>query len=117
MKSVHFIFLKFSTLIKTPLVVVDTFSRKNWVRAQKRMTAEETAKSLDSIISSMPFLPSRFASDRGTEFSPSHPAIFNILVEKYGMLIFKLGGDHKASMAERFIRTLKTRIGNLKFKL
>ena len=81
------------------------------------MTAEETAKSLDSIISSMPFLPSRFASDRGTEFSPSHPAIFNILVEKYGMLIFKLGGDHKASMAERFIRTLKTRIGNLKLKL
>ena len=74
------------------------------------MTAQETAKNLDEIISSMPFLPSRFASDRGTEFSPSHPDIFKILVEKYGMLIFKLGGDHKASMAERFIRTLKTRI-------
>ena len=92
------------------LVVVDTFSRKNWVRAQKTMTAEETARNLDSIISSMPFKPNRFASDRGTEFSPSHPAIFKVLVEKYGMLIFKLGGDHKASMAERFIRTLKTRI-------
>ena len=91
-------------------MVVDTFSRKNWVRAQKTMTAEETAKNLDSIFSSMPFKPNRFASDRGTEFSPSHPAIFKILVEKYGMLIFKLGGDHKASMAERFIRTLKTRI-------
>ena len=74
------------------------------------MTAEETAKNLDSIISSMPFKPNRFASDRGTEFSPSHPSIFKVLVEKYGMLIFKLGGAHKASMAERFIRTLKTRI-------
>ena len=74
------------------------------------MTAEETAKSLDSIFSSMPYKPNRFASDRGTEFSPSHPSIFKVLVEKYGMLIFKLGGDHKASMAERFIRTLKTRI-------
>ena len=74
------------------------------------MTADETAKNLDSIFSSMPFKPNRFASDRGTEFSPSHPSIFKILIEKYGMLIFKLGGDHKASMAERFIRTLKTRI-------
>ena len=74
------------------------------------MTAEETAKNLDSIFSSMPQKPNRFASDRGTEFSPTHPSIFKILVEKYGMLIFKLGGDHKASMAERFIRTLKTRI-------
>ena len=96
--------------MKALLVVVDTFSRKNWVRAQKTMTADETAKNLDSILSSMPFKPNRFASDRGTEFSPSHPAIFKVLVEKYGMLIFKLGGDHKASMAERFIRTLKTRI-------
>ena len=74
------------------------------------MTADETARSLDSIFSSMPYKPNRFASDRGTEFSPSHPSIFKVLVEKYGMLIFKLGGDHKASMAERFIRTLKTRI-------
>ena len=90
--------------------MVDIFSRKNWVRAQRTLTAEETAKNLDDIISSMPHLPSRFASDKGNEFSDSHPAIFRILVDKYGMLIFKLGGAHKASMAERFIRTLKTRI-------
>ena len=100
-------------MIFKPLVVIDTFSRKNWVRAQKTMTAKETANNLDSIISSMPFMPQRFASDRGSEFSASHPEIFRVLVEKYGMLIFKLGGDHKASMAERFIRTLKTRIGKL----
>ena len=96
--------------MKLVKVVIDIFSRKNWVRAQKSMTADETAKNLDSIFSSMPFKPNRFASDKGTEFSPSHPSIFKILVEKYGMLIFKLGGEHKASMAERFIRTLKTRI-------
>ena len=65
---------------------------------------------MDDIISSMPHLPSRFASDKGNEFAQTHPAIFRILVDKYGMLIFKLGGAHKASMAERFIRTLKTRI-------
>ena len=91
-------------------VVVDIFSRKNWVRAQKTLTAEETARSLDEIISSMPHPPSRFASDRGNEFAQTHPAIHRILIDKYGMLIFKLGGAHKAAMAERFIRTLKTRI-------
>lgn len=91
-------------------MVVDIFSRKNWVKAQKTLTAEETARSLDEIIQSMPYLPSRFASDRGNEFAQTHPAIFRILVEKYGMLIYKLGGAHKASMAERFIRTLKTRL-------
>ena len=90
--------------------MVDVFSRKNWVKAQKTLTAEETARSLDEIIQSMPYLPSRFASDRGNEFAQTHPAIFRILVDKYGMMIYKLGGAHKASMAERFIRTLKTRI-------
>ena len=74
------------------------------------MTAEETAKNLDEIISSMPHLPSRFASDKGNEFATTHPAIFRILVDKFGMLVYKLGGAHKASMAERFIRTIKTRI-------
>ena len=58
----------------------------------------------------MPYLPSRFASDKGNEFSATHPAIFRVLVEKFGIMIYTLGGAHKASMAERFIRTLKTRI-------
>jgi hypothetical protein len=32
------------------------------------------------------------------------------LVEKFGMVIFTLKDPHKASMAERFIQTLKGRI-------
>ena len=97
--------------MKTPFqVVIDTFSRKNWVRAQKTLTAEETAKNLDDIISSMPHPPTSFASDKGNEFASTHPAIFRIMVDKYGMRMYKLGGAHKASMAERFIRTLKTRL-------
>ena len=76
----------------------------------KSTTAEETAKNLDSILSEMPFKPNRFASDQGSEFSSTHPTIFDILVEKYGMVIFKLKEPKKASMVERFIRTLKTRL-------
>ena len=46
----------------------------------KTTTAEETAKNLDEIISSMPFKPTQFASDQGSEFTTTHPAIFDMLV-------------------------------------
>ena len=92
------------------LAVVDCFSRKNWCRPMKTTTAEEAAKNLEDIIQSMAYTPSQFASDQGNEFNSKHPAIFNTLIDKYGMLMFTLKGPHKASIVERFIRTLKTRI-------
>lgn len=92
------------------LAVVDCFSRKNWVRPMKTTTADECAKNLDSIIQSMPFKPTQFSSDQGNEFNSKHPSIFNTLVDKYGMLIFTLQGPHKASIVERFIQSLKSRI-------
>ncbi len=58
----------------------------------------------------MPWKPSQFASDAGSEFHPKHPSIYRVLVEKYGMAMFILKEPLKASMAERAIRTLKTRI-------
>ena len=92
------------------LVVIDCFSRKNWVRPMKSTTAEETAKCLDDIIGSMPYKPTQFSSDQGNEFNSKHPAIFNTLVLKYGLIMYTLKAPIKAGIAERFIRTLKTRI-------
>ena len=92
------------------LSIVDTFSRKNYVRAQKTATAQETANNLDEIFDSMPIKPTKFSSDQGSEFSPGHPEIYKVLVEKFGMLIFHLKEPLKASMVERFNRTLKERI-------
>ena len=92
------------------LVVIDCFSRKNWCRPLKTTTADECAKNLDDILQSMPYKPSQFASDQGNEFNSKHPSIFNTLIDKYGMLMFTLKGPHKASIVERFIRTLKSRI-------
>ena len=92
------------------LAVYDVFSRKNWVRAQKTATAAETAKNLQSIFNSMPYKPNRFSSDQGNEFNIKHPAIYQLLVDKMGMIIFTLKAPLKASMVERFIRTLKGRI-------
>ena len=92
------------------LVVIDCFSRKNWCRPLRTTTADESAKNLDDILQSMPYKPSQFASDQGNEFNSKHPSIFKTLVDKYGMLMFTLKGPHKASIVERFIRTLKSRI-------
>ena len=92
------------------LSVIDTFSRKNYVRPLRSATAEETAEALNDIFESMPIKPTKFSSDKGSEFSPGHPAIAKILVDKYGMLIFQLKEPLKASMVERFNRTLKERI-------
>jgi len=66
----------------------------------KTTTAEEAARNLDSIIGSMPYKPTQFSSDQGNEFHPKNPAVFNILVEKYGMIMFTLKEPKKASMVE-----------------
>ena len=92
------------------LVVIDCFSRKNWLRPQKTTTAEETARNLDDILGSMDFKPVSFASDQGNEFHPKNPAIQKILIEKYGLVMYTLKAPIKAGIAERFIRTLKSRL-------
>jgi hypothetical protein len=92
------------------LVVVDCFSRRNWLRAMKSVTAEETSKNLESIINSMDHKPSQFASDQGNEFNVRNAYIYELLVERYGMIIYTLKAPLKASMVERFIRTMKGRI-------
>ena len=61
----------------------------------KTTTAEETAKNLDEIISSMPFKPTQFASDQGNEFSSTHPAIFDILVGKALKILINLTNSQK----------------------
>jgi hypothetical protein len=76
----------------------------------KTATAEESAKNLESIINSMEHKPSQFASDQGNEFNIRNPHIYELLVERYGMVIYTLKAPLKASMVERFIRTLKGRI-------
>ena len=92
------------------LVGVDEFSRKIFVAAQKTATAEETAKNLDKIIGSMEFKPRQFSSDQGSEFNIKNQDFYDVIVKKYGMVVFYLKAPNKASICERFIRTLKSRI-------
>jgi len=90
------------------LVVLDAFSRKNWVRALRTKEGDETAAAIDDIISEMPQKPRTLASDIGSELI--NKAVRRIVVDKYGMVEFRLVGKTKATLVERFNRTLGQRI-------
>ena len=53
------------------LVIIDAYSSRNWVRAQKTLTAEETASQINDIIETMEAIPSSFSSDAGKEYVPT----------------------------------------------
>ena len=55
------------------LAVVDGLSKRAWTRALTKKTGKKVAEALDSILESMPRLPSMFSSDRGNEFSKTDP--------------------------------------------
>lgn len=48
---------------------------------------------------------------KGSEFLISNKEIYDILIEKYAMVIYTLKAPKKASVVERSIRSLKSRIG------
>lgn len=80
--------------------MLDCFSRKNWLRPLKSKDGDETAAALEDIISSMPEKPRTMSSDIGTELD--NKAVKRVLVDKYGMVEFRLIGKTKATMVERF---------------
>ena len=92
------------------LTVIDCFSRFAYARPLKRKTAEEVSQQLDSIISSMQYVPKFFTSDQGLEFDVRNKFIKNILIEKYNMVVYFTKGVTKGAMIERLNRTLKERL-------
>jgi len=99
------------------LIIIDCFTKKIWAVPMKRKTSEYTAQAFESVFRDFDQFPIHIVTDRGLEF-------YNTEVQK----IFKnYGINHystptrtkwKASMAERVIRTLKSRLQKyfVKFK-
>ena len=92
------------------LCMVDMFSRMNYVRPLHTKRASEVAEQIDDVITSMPFVPRFFTSDKGLEFDIRNIDIKSILEDKYHMIVYYTSGPKKNSMVERFNRTLKERI-------
>lgn len=88
------------------LTVIDVFSKKAYVRALKRKTAVEVVKAFESIFEESQ-TPVKIQTDAGKEFFNK---AFKVLMKKHNIVHFSTASDLKASVIERFNRTLKSRM-------
>ena len=89
------------------LVVVDVFSRFAWARPLKNKEGNSIKTALEGIIKTSGKQPSKIWSDDGSEFRNSK---VKELLEKYNIELYSTHNEPKASIAERFIRTLRGKI-------
>ena len=90
------------------LVGVDVMSRLMFGVPLKTKSAEEIKRGFEELFKQTPKLPMRVYSDRGKEFMSSH--IKEYFKEKGVEKIESFGGDTKAAVAERALRTIKGRV-------
>jgi len=90
------------------LTVIDCFSKYAWAIPLLRKTAQETADAMESIFESPEkrFLkPPKFLQvDRGSEFNFR---IFQRMLKRFNVKMYSTHSNLKASICERFNRTLK----------
>ena len=89
------------------LVMLDIFSRFAWARPLKDKTGVGVAAAIQDIITSSGRKPNKIWSDKGKEF-------YNVsvarLLERNEISLYSTHNEPKASIAERFIRTLRGKI-------
>ena len=95
------------------LVCVDVFSKKAIGVAQKKIDEFETTLAVERILNQLDTPPKYFVTDLGTEFFNGS---MKKLLSRYGIIHYSLRGQNKASIAERFIKTLKSKIERFFFQ-
>jgi len=89
------------------LVIIDVLSKYAWAEPMKDKTAEEAKKALEKILErSSPRKPKRIYSDHGNEFM----GVFAEYLKKQNIQQLFTRTKYKASIAERFNRTLKEKL-------
>ena len=89
------------------LTVIDVLSKYAWAIPVKNKTGKAVAEAFEKIVRQSGRRPLRLQTDAGKEF---YNATFRRLLEKEGIQHFSTHGDAKASIVERFNRTLKQRM-------
>ncbi|KAJ8909502.1 hypothetical protein NQ315_012980 [Exocentrus adspersus] len=90
------------------LVVIDCFSKFLWTRPIKNKTGQEVTQAFEDILlHANKRVPSNLQTDQGTEY---YNRIFNNLMKKYNINHYSTYSVKKASMAERVIRTIKSKL-------
>ena len=88
------------------MTCIDCFLKHAWAESLQQKTADEIIKALERILDSGR-KRKRFQSDRGSEFTNKKVQAF---LRKHNILFFTTDSEQKASIVERFNRTLKTRM-------
>ena len=91
---------------KYMLTCIDFFSKYAWTRVLKNKTGVEVTKAFESILKEGR-IPQKLQTDRGEEFFNKY---FQDVTIKYNIHHFATGSELKASIVERFNRTIKGRM-------
>ena len=94
---------KYNNNYRYILTVIDVLSKYAWVEPIKAKTGENLVSAFGKILKKHR-KPETFHSDKGTEFTNRK---FQALLRKEGIRFFITRNETKASIVERFNRTLK----------
>ena len=97
---------KYNRGLRYLLTVVDVLSKYAWVQPLKDKTDVALVKAFEKILKGRRH-PNRLQTDRGKEF---YNRTFQRWLDEQGIRHFSTEGDAKASVVERFNRTLKERL-------
>lgn len=90
------------------LMVLDVFSKRGWAKELKNKTGEEVTKAMSDIFNKNPdHIPRNLHTDQGKEFYNHH---FQKLMQKHGINHYSTFSKMKASIVERFNRTIMNKI-------
>ena len=88
------------------LTIIDIFSKYGWIVALKNKTGVEVAKAMESVLK-QGRAPNKIHCDRGREFYNNN---FESLMKKYKIHLYSTYSNIKASICERFNRTIKEKM-------
>ena len=91
------------------LILIDVFTKKLYTVPMKKKTKEETARAFESIFKTLDEFPINLVTDRGLEF---YNREVRKIFDSYGINHYSTPTKTKwkASVAERVIRTIKSRL-------
>ncbi len=89
------------------MVLIDVFSKRAWAEPMKRINEFDATIAMENMVRKLPDIPQTIITDKGTEYYNSK---MKNLFDRLAIKHYSIRGRHKACVAERFIRTLKSRL-------
>ena len=99
--------VRFNKNYKYMITCIDVFSKYAWVIPLKSKNAQDVLKGFKNIVETSHRKPNRIQVDQGKEFLNKD---MNKYLEKQKIVLYTLNSEQKASVIERFNRTLKEKM-------